>query len=224
MADQKQSELASAPTQPLPSLDAAAQEDSPKFVAEQKHVEELINDDAPLIVILSELVLMIEAQSPETLCSILLLSDDGNHVRHAVAPSLPENYTKAIDGSPIGPKHGSCGTAMFRGKPVVVTDIATDPLWDDYREFARIIDMAACWSTPIMSSKGKVRARCDWRCSSEWFLVWPPTAPPQHDKLSCSISTAHSSTACISTYSRGVRHWRPVEFISQSGAFTGRSE
>jgi len=90
------------------------------------------------------------------LCSILLLSDDGNHVRHAVAPSLAQDYVKAIDGAPIGPKHGSCGTAMFRGKPVVVSDIATDPLWDDYREYARIIDMAACWSTPIMSSKGKV--------------------------------------------------------------------
>lgn len=156
MADQKQSELASAPTQQLPAIGTTAQDDSPKFVAEQQHIEEMINDDAPLIVILSELVLMIEAQSPEMLCSILLLSDDGNHVRHAVAPSLPERYTTAIDGSPIGPKHGSCGTAMFRGKPVVVTDIATDPLWDDYREFARIIDMAACWSTPIMSSKGKV--------------------------------------------------------------------
>lgn len=156
MADQKQSELASAPTQQLPAIGAPAQDDSPKFVAEQQHIEEMINDDAPLIVILSELVLMIEAQSPEMLCSILLLSDDGNHVRHAVAPSLPERYTTAVDGSPIGPKHGSCGTAMYRGKPVVVTDIATDPLWDDYREFARIIDMAACWSTPIMSSKGKV--------------------------------------------------------------------
>ena len=156
MADQKQSELASAPTQQLPAIGAPAQEDSPKFTAEQKHIEDMISDDAPLIVILSELVLMIEAQSPEMLCSILLLSDDGNHVRHAVAPSLPERYTQAIDGSPIGPKHGSCGTAMFRGKAVVVTDIATDPLWDDYREFARIIDMAACWSTPIMSSKGKV--------------------------------------------------------------------
>ena len=156
MADQKTSELVSAPTQQLPAIGASAQDDSPKFVAEQQHIEEMINDDAPLIVILSELVLMIEAQSPEMLCSILLLSDDGNHVRHAVAPSLPERYTNAIDGSPIGPKHGSCGTAMFRGKPVVVTDIATDPLWDDYREFARIIDMAACWSTPIMSSKGKV--------------------------------------------------------------------
>lgn len=156
MADQKQSELASAPTQQLPAIGAPAQEDSPKFIAEQKHIEDMINDDAPVIVILSELVLMIEAQSPEMLCSILLLSDDGNHVRHAVAPSLPESYTKAIDGSPIGPKHGSCGTAMFRGKPVVVTDIASDPLWDDYREFARMIDMAACWSTPILSSKGKV--------------------------------------------------------------------
>lgn len=156
MGDQKQSELASAPTQQLPAIAVHAQEDSPKFTAEQKRIEEMITEDAPLIIILSELVLMIEAQSPEMLCSILLLSDDGNHVRHAVAPSLPESYTQAIDGSPIGPKHGSCGTAMFRGKPVIVTDIATDPLWDDYREFARIIDMAACWSTPILSSKGKV--------------------------------------------------------------------
>lgn len=154
MADQKQTELASAPTQQLPAI--GAQEDSPKFLAEQTRIEEMITADAPLIVILSDLVLMIEAQSPEMLCSILLLSADGNHVQHAVAPSLPEEYTQAIDGMPIGPKNGSCGTAMFRGKPVVVTDIATDPLWDDYREFARIIDMAACWSTPILSGKGKV--------------------------------------------------------------------
>jgi GAF domain-containing protein len=154
MADEKQTELASAPTQQLPAI--PAQQDDPKFEAAQQHIAELIDADAPLNQILAELVLMIEAQSPEMLCSILLLSDDGNHVRHAVAPSLAQDYVKAIDGAPIGPKHGSCGTAMFRGKPVVVSDIATDPLWDDYREYARIIDMAACWSTPIMSSKGKV--------------------------------------------------------------------
>ena len=156
MADKKQTELASAPTQQLPTLGAPAQENSPKFAAEQERIEEMMAADAPLHDVLSELVLMIERQSPEMLCSILLLSDDGNHVRHAVAPSLPENYVKVIDGSPIGPKHGSCGTAMFRGKPVVVTDIATDPLWDDYRNLAWAIDVAACWSTPIMSSKGKV--------------------------------------------------------------------
>ena len=87
MGDQKQSELASAPTQQLPAIGAPAPDDSPKFTAEQKRHQQMITDDAPLIVILSELVLMIEAQSPEMLCSILLLSDDGNHVRHAVTPA-----------------------------------------------------------------------------------------------------------------------------------------
>lgn len=154
MADEKPTELGSAPTQQLPAI--PAQQDDPKFQAEQQRIAEMIDADAPLNEILAQLVLLIEAQSPEMLCSILLLSDDGNHIRHAVAPSLARDYVKAIDGSPIGPKHGSCGTAMFRGKPVVVSDIATDPLWDDYRAYARIIDMAACWSTPILSSKGKV--------------------------------------------------------------------
>ncbi len=156
MADEKQTELASAPTKQLPTLGAPSEEDSQKFAAEQKRVEEMIAAGAPLRDVLSELVLMIEAQSPEMLCSILLLSDDGNHVRHAVAPSLPDSYINVIDGSPIGPKHGSCGTAMFRGKPVIVTDIATDPLWEEYRNFAWAINVAACWSTPILSSKGKV--------------------------------------------------------------------
>jgi GAF domain-containing protein len=156
MADENETELFSAPTQQLPAIEWSAQNDDPKFIAEQRRIEDRIASDMPLDAILSELVLMIEAQSPEMLCSILLLSDDGNHVKHAVAPSLPENYVKVIDGSPIGPKNGSCGTAMFRGKPVIVTDIATDPLWDEYRNFAWAIGMAACWSTPILSSKGKV--------------------------------------------------------------------
>jgi GAF domain-containing protein len=101
-------------------------------------------------------VLLIEAQSEEMLCSVLLLSDDGNHIRHGAAPSLPEHYVTAVDGAPIGPKHGSCGTAMYRGKPVIVTDILVDPLWEDYRDLASASGLRACWSTPIMSGRGKV--------------------------------------------------------------------
>src|SRR5258705_2652316 len=144
------------PTVAPPDIVRTAGKDNGAFPLEQLRIKQMIAANAPLSEILSNLVLMIEAQSPEMICSILLLSDDGNHVRHAVAPSLPENYVKVIDGSPIGPKHGSCGTAMFRGKPVIVSDISTDPLWDDYRNFAWAIGVAACWSTPIMSSKGKV--------------------------------------------------------------------
>jgi len=156
MDDQKTPDITTAKTQKLPAFVPQSEQHEEHFRTEQKRIQQMIASDAPLSEILSKLVLMIEGQSPEMICSILLLSSDGNHVRHAVAPSLPENYVKVIDGSPIGPKHGSCGTAMFRGQPVIVTDIATDPLWDEYRNFAWAIGVAACWSTPIMSSKGKV--------------------------------------------------------------------
>ena len=170
MVNQKKTDLFVAPTQKLPAAPTGGIQPtitSPgivpvgvqgeeNFREEQQDIKDLIAGGAPLNDILAKLVLMIEKQSAEMICSILLLSDDGNHVRHAVAPSLPQNYIKVIDGSPIGPKHGSCGTAMYRGEPVIVKDIATDPLWDEYRNFAWAIGVAACWSTPIMSSRGKV--------------------------------------------------------------------
>jgi GAF domain-containing protein len=156
MEEQKTTGDALARTQKLPALVERSPEADEKFKVEQERIKKMIATNAPLSDILSNLVLIIESQSPGMICSILLLSSDGNHVKHAVAPSLPENYVKVIDGSPIGPKHGSCGTAMYRGKPVIVSDISTDPLWEEYRNFAWAIGVAACWSTPIMSSKGKV--------------------------------------------------------------------
>ncbi|HKY45372.1 MAG TPA: GAF domain-containing protein, partial [Pyrinomonadaceae bacterium] len=59
-------------------------------------------------------------------------------------------------GGRIGPKSGSCGTAMYRGEPVFVTDILTDPLWEDYRDVAEASGLRAYWSTPILSGRGKV--------------------------------------------------------------------
>jgi len=134
----------------------SALENEAAFQAGQEEVLKMIADNAPLGEILTKLVLLMEAQSPEMLCSVLLLSDDGDHIRHGAAPSLPEQYVKAIDGEPIGPKNGSCGTAMWRGKSVVVSDILTDPLWEDYRDLASRSGLGACWSTPILTKTGKV--------------------------------------------------------------------
>ena len=157
MADPKHTEQTElAKTQEFPAVPSPAQKDDEHFRTEQGRIKEMIAANAPLSEILSNLVLLIESQSPEMFCSVLQISADGNHIRHVVAPSLPESYVKAIDGSPIGPKHGSCGTAMFRGQPVIVSDVSVDPLWDDYREYAAVAGVHACWSTPIMSSKGKV--------------------------------------------------------------------
>jgi len=157
MDDPKQSQPA-AKTQKLPRLssDPADQEKEAAFEDGQKKILQMIESNAPLAEILKSLVLLIEAQTPEMLCSVLLLSADGNHIVHGAAPNLPEEYVNAVNGAPIGPKHGSCGTAMYRGEPVVVTDIFSDPLWDDYRELAAGTGLRACWSTPIMSRRGKV--------------------------------------------------------------------
>jgi signal transduction histidine kinase len=96
-----------------------------------------------------------EAQFTGLLCSVLLLDEDGQHVRHGAAPSLPKPYTKAIDGLSIGPKAGSCGTAMYRREPVIVTDILQDPLWEAYRAMVEPYGFRACWSTPILAHSGK---------------------------------------------------------------------
>jgi len=126
------------------------------FRAGQSRVLEMIASDAPLADVLTSLVLLMEGQAEGLRCSILLLNRDGKHVRHGAAPNLPEVYVKAVDGAPIGPRNGSCGTAMYTRKPVVVTDVMTDPLWADYRDLARISGLNACWSTPILSPQGEV--------------------------------------------------------------------
>jgi len=156
------SEAAAAKTARLPRLDsgayriAMAEKKEEEFRVGQSRILQKLAANAPLSEILERLVLLIEAQSPGMLCSVLLLSGDGDHVRHGAAPTLPPEYVEAIDGGQIGPKHGSCGTAIYRGEPVVVTDIASDPLWEDYKDLALANDLRACWSTPIFSGRGKV--------------------------------------------------------------------
>jgi len=151
-----QADPSSAPTQALPRIVLPPVEDDPKFQEGQSRILRMVAANAPLSEILTSLVLLIESQAPDMLCSVLLLSADGNHIEHGAAPSLAPQYVNAVNGSAIGPKHGSCGTAMYRGKPVIVTDILEDPLWEDYRQLAEVSDLRACWSTPIMSGRGKV--------------------------------------------------------------------
>jgi len=126
------------------------------FRAGQSRVLEMIARGETIENVLASLVTLIEAQSEGMLCSVVQLSEDGKHIRHGAAPSLPEIYVQAVNGAPIGPKNGSCGTAMYLGKPVVVTDMLTDPLWEDYVELARLSGLRACWSTPIFSGSGQV--------------------------------------------------------------------
>jgi PAS domain S-box-containing protein len=122
----------------------------------QNRILELIAGGASLRDSLTSLLRFIEHEVPELLCSVLLLDADGLHLRHGSAPSLPADYCRAIDGASIGPRAGSCGTAAYLGKQIIVSDIETDPLWAEYKELARPHGLRACWSTPILGPAGKV--------------------------------------------------------------------
>ena len=108
--------------------------------------------DSPLEQTLGELIRIVETTSSTgVLGSILLLDGDGKTLRHGAAPSLPKAYCEAIDGTEIGACVGSCGTAAYLGAAVYVSDIATDPLWADFKELALSHGLRACWSIPILT-------------------------------------------------------------------------
>ena len=120
-------------------------------------VLQLAIQDRPLEQILDTLALTVEEWSTTgVLASILLLDEDGEHLRHGAAPSLPDAYNQAIDGLAIGPSVGSCGTASFLKEPVFVGDIASDPRWEAFKDLAAEHGLAACWSIPILSGAGEV--------------------------------------------------------------------
>jgi PAS domain S-box-containing protein len=126
------------------------------LLAGENRVLEMVAKGDSLADILDNLCLMVEEQSSGVLASILLMDPNGKQLRHGAAPHLPKTYTEAIDGAFIGPSVGSCGTAAYRAEQVIVSDIAVDPLWADFRELALTHSLRACWSTPVFSSEGKV--------------------------------------------------------------------
>src|SRR6476661_5480748 len=126
------------------------------LLAGENRVLEMAAKGDSLPDILDNLCRLVEEQSTGVLASILLLDPNGKQLRHGAAPNLPKAYTDAIDGVAIGHSVGSCGSAAYRAEQAIVSDIATDPLWDPFRDLALTHSLRACWSTPIFSSESKV--------------------------------------------------------------------
>jgi signal transduction histidine kinase len=137
-------------------MDVTDRTQNERLLAGEKRLLEMIARGESRTAILDALCRLVEELADGSLASILLLDPGANCLRHGAAPSLPASYSAAIDGTVIGPSVGSCGTAAYRGEPVAVSDIATDPLWADFRDLALRHGLRACWSSPIVSSEGRV--------------------------------------------------------------------
>jgi signal transduction histidine kinase len=144
------------PQQPPGSPDARERQRVEQVLTCQRRFFEQLAGGAPLADVLDILARCVESQSDGGLCSIMLLDEQGRHLLHGAAPSLPEAYTHAIHGSVIGPNAGSYGAAAWRGEPVIVANIASDPLWVNYQALALLHGLRACWSAPFSDSRGRV--------------------------------------------------------------------
>src|SRR6202012_1268956 len=128
--------------------------DAVALLARQTEILEQIANGVALTGVLTGIATTLEELVPGCSSSVLLLDRDTATLRPAAAPSLPPEYSAAIDGMAIGASAGSCGTAAYTGEPVVAADIRADERWRPYHALADRVGLRACWSTPIRRGRG----------------------------------------------------------------------
>ncbi|MBS1597200.1 MAG: PAS domain S-box protein [Bacteroidetes bacterium] len=140
-------------------IDINERKKAEQLIALEKKVLEINSDQgASLKKTIDCFLSGIEKIFPDMICSVLTLDEDGVSIRPLSSPGLPLEYSQALDGIRIGATTGSCGTAMFLKRKIIVSNIETDPLWHEYKNLPLAFDLRACWSLPIIDSKDEVLA------------------------------------------------------------------
>jgi len=121
----------------------------------QRDVLQAVAQDRPLAEVMDLICRRVELIAPDVVCSILAVDEEAL-LHPLAAPSLPPHFAASVEGMPIGPQHGSCGTAAWRKAPVIVEDIETDPLWARFKQLPLPLGLRACWSSPITLHNGRV--------------------------------------------------------------------
>jgi formate hydrogenlyase transcriptional activator len=137
------------------SRDAPSEDEFGLFSTESVlNLQKLIFAGSPLSEVLANIAQLVESQAEGMSCTIWLPDEDGRELHCAAAPSLP-GFIADVGAMAISPKGGSCGTAIYRKEPVYVTDILTDPIWEDYRNRMLPYGIRSVWSRPLFTSEGK---------------------------------------------------------------------
>ncbi len=140
--------LAGAPN-PVPLYQVLALEQLSKTVLEQN-----ATPGNSLERIVNTYLAGVERLHPGMLCACMRL--EGNKLYTLAAPSLPENFNLALNGTTIGEREGSCGAAAFLGQKIIATNIEHDSNWVDYKDLALSHGLRACWSFPIRQTTGEI--------------------------------------------------------------------
>ncbi len=174
----------------------------------QAQILQMIAMSAPLQQVLDSLVRLVESQLAGIAATVLLLDGDGRNLRHGASSGLGAKYLQVCEMT-CGPQAGSCGTAVYRREPVIVSDIGTDPLWEQRRREALEQGCRSCWSTPILSHQGAVLGT---------FALWSSAArkPTETETHFAEVATRMAGIAI----ERKLAEER-IQFMANHDALTG---
>jgi signal transduction histidine kinase/ActR/RegA family two-component response regulator len=145
------------------------------LIAGQNRILEMLATEIELKEILDAITIMTQNRYKDIKCSILILDRETQKMHYVSMPNIPKGYIDALNEFMIGPQVGSCGTAAYYNKTVIVDDIANDPLWKGYAQVALDHGIKACWSVPVQDSKGEVLGT---------FALFPKdTRKPKEDEM-----------------------------------------
>jgi formate hydrogenlyase transcriptional activator len=171
------------------SQDGSAKDDSGFFSNESvPNILRLISAGSPLPETLKVIARLVESQGEGLFCTIWLPDEQGNYLYCAAAPSLP-GFSDHVGRTEVGPKGASCGTAVYRREPVYVTDILTDPSWDDYRQLMLPYGIRSVWSRPLFTSDGKVLGT--------FAILYRESRSPDHADLKLIENASHITGIAI---------------------------
>jgi signal transduction histidine kinase/integral membrane sensor domain MASE1/ActR/RegA family two-component response regulator len=163
----------------------------------------LLANGAKLQEVLDSIVLGVQAEDQDMICSILLLDQSGKRLVLGSAPTLPPFYSAGVHGMELGPDVGCCGAAAFLNRRIIAEDIRTDPRWVGFRELAERAVLRSCWSQPIHDSSGRVLGS---------FAVYhrQPLLPTSHDieliSAACDVAAVAAERKVLEErYLRGQR-------------------
>ena len=175
--------------------------------AAKNELLEMVATGQPLQPVLNRLTALIESQFDGLYCTVLLLDLDGRHVRVGAGPRMPAEYMQALDGAEIGPTAGSCGTAMFDDRLVIVDNIATHPLWALYRELTLPHGFKACWSAPIHAANRGV--------IGSFAMYYREVRRPSAEELSALNTASHLAGLAIDQARRDEERLRAAQWLEE---------
>jgi signal transduction histidine kinase len=139
--------------------------------------------------VLNEICHVIDAKSPGVIPTVLLLDDDGLHLRLAAGPKVPTIWSEAFNGLKVPSYDALDNHAEHAKRSVPFADVKSHPSFAAFWGRTLGQGIKAAWSVPILSKRKKVLGTL--------ILFCPTSQPPGDRELEVVEQATHIAAIAI---------------------------